>query len=692
MGGLATANTLGNLASTVSDLSGNVDDLSGDVDDLATADDLTTGLVDLQTQIDALVDALENVADADDITAITEQLNQVQEDLDELLAANAVINQAVKIINVPTLQAVESLIATGTDDPNVIVNGIITVEVDEDDFDAAQLARVNAVIGKIATGLSTVTITNTYSPSTVLNFENLTFVDNDLVINGNTNLADGDTSNDKLRTISGDLTISNVTGDLNLGLLLNANNVTVPTGVTKLLLGSLEANAFSTTGLPSGHLQLLAATQADTGKGTVQNLNAPKATDVDVSASATVTINTPAAATLDIGGTGASYGYVSITCSSTTVARLEKLTTTGTITTNGIAELHLPAMNTVSTFTSDAVVADLTKLATQRGDYDFTLNKLKLFNAPALDVTGNVSVTVATDIDIKDYSPGGVLYGLSATDLTITALADTNSITITGAGVDFPKLTDLSVTGVADAAPSLSSQTNAVSSTSAILENVTVAGTIDRVVISTGTKLASVNTSGYIRWFELRNGGSDLKAATFGHDHIEGSDAATFIAVNNTNLTGITTTELDEVGNVTIQDNPKLSTLDLSSFETLPQLGAYTITISNTALTGNYVQASVLVTTTAARVERIRSAALNSLKPAMTLAAATTAVTYTFAGDLISNVTTSTRSNVNDNIVATSTNTSTLHDLINYPSPVLNAASKVVTTVTEASFPYIEGL
>ena len=662
------------------------------MDDLATADDLTTGLADLQTQIDALVDALDNVADADDITAITEQLNQVQEDLDELLAANAVINQAVKIINVPTLQAVESLISTGTDDPNVIVNGIITVEVDESDFDAAQLARVNAVIGKIATGLSTVTITNTYSPSTVLNFENLAFVDNDVVINGNTNLADGDTGNDKLRTISGNLTISNVTGDLNLGLLLNANNVTVPTGVTKLLLGSLEANAFSTTGSPSGHLQLFNATQVNTGKGTVQNLNAPKATDVDVSAAATVTINTPAAATLDIGGTGASYGYVSITGSSTTVARLEKLTSTGTITTSDLAELHLPAMTTVSTFTSNAVVADLTKLATQRDNSEFTLNKLKLFNAPVLDVSGNVSVTAATNIDIKDYSTGGVIYGLNATDLTITALADMNSIAITGAGVDFPKLTDLSVTGVADSAPTITSQTNAVSSTSAVLENVTVAGTLDRVIINTGTKIASVNTSGYIRWFELRNGGGDLSTATIGHDHIEGSDAATFIVANNSSLTGITSTELDEVGNITIQDNPKLSTLDLSSFATLPQVGAYTITISNTALAGNYVEATVLVTTTAARVERIRSAALNSLKPVMTLAAATTAVTYTFAGDLVSSVTTSTRSNVNDNIVATGTGTSTLQELINYPSPVLNAASKVVTTVTESSFTYIEGL
>ena len=178
-----------------------MNDLYGDVDDLATADDLSTGLADLQTQIDALVDALDNVADAYDITAIIEQLKQVQENLDELLVANAVINQAVKIINVPTLQALESLISTGTEDPNVIVNGIITVEVDEDNFDAAQLARVSAVIGKIATGLSAVNITSTYSPSTVLNFENLTFVDNDLIINGNTNLADGDTGNDKLRNI-----------------------------------------------------------------------------------------------------------------------------------------------------------------------------------------------------------------------------------------------------------------------------------------------------------------------------------------------------------------------------------------------------------------------------------------------------------------------------------------------------------
>ena len=144
------------------------------------------------------------------------------------------------------------------------------------------------------------------------------------------------------------------------------------------------------------------------------------------------------------------------------------------------------------------------------------------------------------------------------------------------------------------------------------------------------------------------------------------------------------------MGNITIENNPDLSRLDLSLFDALPILGAYTITISNTALTGNYVEATVTITTTGGLDERIRSATLNFLKPALTLAAATTTVTYTFAGDLISNVTTSTRDN-NSNIVATSINTSTLHDLINYPSPVLNSSSNVVSTVTEASFPYIKG-
>ena len=128
--------------------------------------------------------SLANVANQDDIAAIKSQLNSVQEDLDELLAANAVINQNITINNVATLEYAESIIVTGTDYPNVIVNGMITVSVDESDFNSSKLTLVNEVVCKFATALSSVIITNTYSPAMSLNFANLAFVNAGLTING----------------------------------------------------------------------------------------------------------------------------------------------------------------------------------------------------------------------------------------------------------------------------------------------------------------------------------------------------------------------------------------------------------------------------------------------------------------------------------------------------------------------------
>ena len=681
-------NTVNGLA-TAAELSS----LSSAVDGLATSSDLTTGLANLQTQVDALATSLANVANQDDIAAITSQLNSVQEDLDELLAANAVINQNITINNVATLEYAESIISTATDDPNVIVNGMITVSVDESDFNSSQLTRVNEVVSKFATALSSVTITNTYSPTMSLNFANLAFVDAGLTINGSTNLVDGETGNDVIRTITGDLTITNVTGDVNLGSLTRANNISIPTGLTAIMLGSVEAQSISTTGSATGELQLHSATVINAGNSIVNNLYAPKATDVDfkMSAAASNTIvNAPVAATIDITGNSAAGNSVTLTGTSTTIAHIDALSAISTITSNKVAELHVGALANATHIDADAVVANLAALASVSNGIE--MQGITNFNAPVLDVSGVVSITAATAATVKDISTGYSFGAPNVTTLTISALADTNAFATTGSGNDFGKLTDLTVTGVADSAPSIGTQTNVVSSTSAVLVNANVAGTIDRVLLYTGTKLGSVQTAGYIRWFELRNGGSDLSAATIGHDHIEGSDAATFIISNNSALTGLTPSALNEVGNITIEDNPKLATLNFASFSTLPQLGSYTITVSNTALTGNYVEATLLVTTTAARVERIRSAALNSFKPAMTLAAASAAVDYSFAGDIISSVTTSTRSNVNDDIVATSTNTSTFQSLIQVGSPVVNSSTKVTSTLEEEDFVYVENL
>ena len=74
--------------------------------------------------------SLYDVAKQDEIDEINEALDGLQDDLDELLAANAVINQNISICNLAILEYVESLISTDEDDPNVIVNENITAEVD----------------------------------------------------------------------------------------------------------------------------------------------------------------------------------------------------------------------------------------------------------------------------------------------------------------------------------------------------------------------------------------------------------------------------------------------------------------------------------------------------------------------------------------------------------------------------------
>jgi len=97
----------------------------------------------------------------------------------------------------------------------------------------------------------------------------------------------------------------------------------------------------------------------------------------------------------------------------------------------------------------------------------------------------------------------------------------------------------------------------------------------------------------------------------------------------------LTTTALDEVGNLTITDNAKLAALDLSSLVTIPFMGTYTMTIEDNALTGGFVAATAGSTTTLFVEAQIKSNDLMTLMPYLTTAIASRAsattgnVTYT---------------------------------------------------------------
>ena len=654
--------------------------------------ELTLGgdISDIKTKVEALETALADVATAADLGLISSTLAEVQADVKELLAANAVINQDITINNVATLEYVESLISTDPDDPNVIVNGEITIEVDDDDFDDEHLARILAVTNKFATGLKTVTINHTYSPTTVgpgpiLTFDNLAFVDNDLSITGSTTIADGDTSNDKLRTVSGNLTIAAVDGDLDLSLLTSANDIVVPDDVTTLKMGSVKANSISTAGAVKGHLNLTKATIVDGGKSAVSSITAPKGTDIDITSAATLTVKCVVAATIDIEGT-ALTGDFSVQGTETTIVKALKVASiNGSVTSNKVAQLHLPALTSVNTMSTDAIVMALDALESQGVSTTITAGQVLNFNAPKLVVSDIVSLTSATDATVKGHNSGALgslIYGLKIKNLTIKELGVKDHFEVTTGASVLPALVNLNVKGAtADAGPYITTQTNKVSITSGVLTDLTTSGSIDTVNMDGAAKLTTLSTGGFTRFFLLR-GAAELTSATIGHDHIEGSDAATFVVDNAAKLTAIAPTELDEVGTVTLTTLPKLTSLDLSSMVTLPQLGSYNICISATALSGSYLIATEITTTTQVFADKIMSNDLLTLKPYMDASAASGLVTFSLNGDILSSTTTKTYNSAGE-VGATSTNTETL---------IHNIYREATNTSKVASLPFVDSM
>ena len=668
--------------------------------------ELTLGgeISSIKTAVEALSTALEDVATASDLATISSTLADVQADVKELLAANAVINQDITINNVATLEYVESLISTDADDPNVIVNGKITVSVDDDDFDDEHLPRILAVTNKFATGLKEMSVTHTYSPTAIgpgpiLTFDNLAFVDSDLTISGSTTLADGDTSNDNLRTVSGGLFITNIVGDLDLGLLTSAASITVPTEVTALKMGAVNAGSIRTAGTEAGNLSLPKATVVDGGKSKVVSVVANKATSIDITAAATCTVQGDVAMTIDIEGTAVT-GLFSISgnTSGTTVVKAVGIkTAVNTITTGDLAELHLTALTSAGTITSGAKVVDLKKLASVTPkDATIGLNKVSdTLDLSALSVTGSVSANAAASIIVKNHIPSEDtgspmrITGTAATSLEIKELSTKASVSFTAAATMFPALKTLTVKGKGStSSPFISTITNQVSVTSDKLVTVNIDGTVNEVYLDDMALLKTVSTAAgsFIRNFTLFQA-DVITALDLNHDHIEGSDAALLHIHDAAKLTTIAPTALDEVGTVSLTSLPKLTSFDLSSMKTLPILGHYNITVSATGLTGSYGIASLISTTTPEFGDALFSDDWMTLSPLMKLAAANSVVTYTLNGDIVSNISTRTfDKDGNPNAIVTTNGTTTFAHIMDRYTQYVNTSSNIATPVTEAAF------
>ena len=228
--GLSTVNA------SVAALSTTVNGLSSAIAAIPTTDNsaditaLGTALATAQAEITAITALLATVSSAEDLAAVTAALAAVQEDVNTLLEADAVINQPVTITNSANLEYVSSLIGYAIDDPNVIVNGAVTINTTA--LTASETITANAIAGKIRTVIGDVAVT----AAVALNLESLSF------INGNYSVSGSDANDANLATISGSLTTNYVgandyrhlTGGVGAVVITNSTSATLVdfTGVT----------------------------------------------------------------------------------------------------------------------------------------------------------------------------------------------------------------------------------------------------------------------------------------------------------------------------------------------------------------------------------------------------------------------------------------------------------------------------
>ena len=544
--------------------------------------ELAAGLEEANTAIASLTEALGNVLTEEDLATISSTLADVQADVKELLNMNSVVNQNITITNSAQLLLAKSLIGTQTDDPLVIVNGFVKVTINGSNFTAAEIEEVNAITTKIATVLQYVEASSTVSP---IDFANLNFVDGYYTVTGK------DANDPKLSTLSGNLNIDHDGAADYSQIASVGGDVTVHKDVTSLnLAGSSIVGNVLIEAPKAGSIEFAAKTVTGTlmvsAKGDTTILNAPNLT----TASATT-----------------------ITADTTNFPKLTEFTGNSVITADTV------------TF------PELTKNVSGTLSFPTAEN----FGAPKLTITSNVTATKAESVEF-----------LSGSNMNLSAPI-VETITIHGQGnktdfatIGYTKLESFNFTGViGTTAPLISTVTNTIDVQGNKLKNVTIAGMADSVVVSNTGELVGLTTDGQIRNFTVYNG-DKLASVSIGHAHIEGSDAAMFTIQDNKVLAGLTTTNLDETGNITIKDNPALASLDLSSLKTIPLMGSFNIAISDNKLTGTYTAATAGSTTTAAVKESLTSAALATIKPYLKLAVASRAsasignVTYTLAINL----------------------------------------------------------
>ena len=545
-------------------------------------------LAGIISDLDAVQAAVENLGDVGtEVENLNAEVDEILAALDDLLAANAVINQDLRITSDAELRYVASLVNLDPT-PTVIVNGYVEVDPSFAATNTAKIDSILAITNKINTILGNSSNVGLTTAGTGLTFNELSFLDADLNVSG------GVVALPKLVTVGGDIDL-NYAGNYsfplisraatitlvdNTGLvavdftgLTTANTIQSAAGVlslakaTSVKLGTIALPASVTlpvatefTTLKSGAQGAFSAAIGGSVTSTAVNVDMSKMTSL--SGLVTITTGGTSASTVDLGSVASK---LELEVTSAGSVDLGSLAVNGHASVITSPDVNLDSLTTVSgTLTLTEVSCSLPALTANSAT--ISAANATAFTAPLLVVGGDVTTAggATSRIDIASLIGTNTSTVDALTASTTGILAFHNQVGAIDFGNWFgSSLKTLIIGGKANA--NSASQANAISvgAKNSGLTNITI---LDDSVISAFTlestaAVVTLTTAGAIRDFSASNAAA-LSSLNFGHSHIQGtgSDAAT-IVVTNTNIAALDMSSMNKVKTITVTGNGALTSI-----------------------------------------------------------------------------------------------------------------------------------
>jgi hypothetical protein len=636
------------------------DDLNSKISSLATTVD---GLLAVQTSVTALSTKLDNLASTaltdSDLTAILTEVTTVKAavaalettdvtgietevaglnlevddiltKLNELLTANAVINQNIRITSLAELGLAEDLISTGADDPNVTINGSLIVNTTgtSDITGAAIITRLNAVLGKIKVVMKTVTVTTDEALAAV----NLQYIQGDLDIAAEK----GSMAVVALTTVTGAMTI-NQTGNLLMstlnsvagGITINTSNVTI----TSVDLSGLTEGAVITS---AGKLELPNATSVKISSVLPATVSAAKATTFESAsqtAQGSTTITVDGSTSFSLGSASFSGAVVitakgGVNLAGVTSAKALTITSDGAVSLGGLTKITETTAVSATSVNIGAVTS--IEASTVVTSTDVTLSALTSVSSPSALVAETLKLVGPTTVSLPLLaSAAGNIVAASATTFAAVSLAtSTGTITPKAAAtvhlkslnnptkistlanvVDLKltaqtgivslvtaiKLVKLDYTGLKDSTPNPGGQANelAIGTANASLTTLIIGdGGLGKLTVD-NSKLTALTTAGVIITTDVKNNAA-LETFNLGHTYLEGDNALTISVVANVDPLFVTLdmSTMQKVKHVNITGNTSLTTIKAPSSAVLAEpVAQVTLTLDGNLTTGTYTAA-----------------------------------------------------------------------------------------------------